>query len=500
MSLLNHPLRLSTRLLLTFATLITLGLGSLILVTGTQLAAQTRLQTEQELKLQAQTIANGLRDPFQRSSQNQPIEGRSLGALLSSYGQALDARVTLLDNNQQVLLSSDPQVPTHVEEHEPELGGEHGHGDGADIRQDPTSHDQRIFVAAPVSGEHGEPLGFVQLSIAAAPIDAQIQQTWLNLLAIGGVVLLAAILASILLARQIVAPIEHLTATSEEIAAGHLNERVTPAGPREVRRLGTTFNAMAERVQEMLAQQRAFVDNAAHELRTPLTGLSLRLELLQSQGEKEPGLRREYVQQMTRQVTALRRIVDHLLALAAAESNANAPRHPLDLAPLLYDLADDMGTVAQQGGVTLKVEVPDHLPMVDANPEQMNIAVRNLLDNALKYTPQGGTVTLSAGADDGQVQISVSDTGPGIPAEELPHIFERFYRIEQNHTSVPAGPDGGVKTRLMGGAGLGLALVRAIVESHGGEVTVTSRVGAGSTFEMALPTDDEGRMTKDDRQ
>ncbi|MGB8645403.1 MAG: ATP-binding protein [Anaerolineae bacterium] len=487
MSLLQRPLRLSTRILLTFVTLMTFGLGSLIGVTGTRLATQTRLQLEQELQLQAETVANGLRDPFQRSNANQPVEGRSLGALLSSYGQALDARVTLLDNNRQVMLSSDSQVPVHVQAHSPELEGALGEGREADIRQDPTSQEERMFVAAPVRGDHGEQFGYIQLSVATAPIDAQIRQTWLNLIAIGGIVLLATILASVLLARQIIAPVERLTATSEKIAAGQLNERVTPAGPREVLRLGTTFNAMAERVQEMLAQQRDFVDNAAHELRTPLTGLSLRLELLQAQGDQDPTLRHDYLQQMSRQITALRRIVDHLLALAAAESNANAPRRPLDLSPLLYDLADDLGTVAQQAGVTLTVEVPDHLPRVEANPEQMNIAVRNLLDNAIKYTPEGGTVTLSAGEEAGQVQVRVSDTGQGIPPDALPHIFERFYRIEQNHSTPANGRRGAAPARLQGGAGLGLALVQTIVKAHGGEVTVTSRVNAGSVFVMTLP-------------
>ncbi len=470
----RFPLSLSSRLLLTFVTLSVLGLGSLILVTGTRLAQQSRTQAEQELQAQAQTIANGLRDPFTRSREGQPLEGRSLDALLSSYAQGLDARVTLLDANRKVLLSSDRQVPEHVEEDDPELEHSAPGSPDASIRPDALTSAERVFVAAPVQGSRGETLGYVQLSVPTTSLDAEIRGMWLNLFGIGGIVLLAVVVASILLARQIVSPVEHLTATSEKIAAGQLSERVTPAGPREVRELGVTFNIMAGRVQEMLARQRAFVDNAAHELRTPLTGLSLRLELLQSRGDADPALRREYLQQMARQVAALRRMVDHLLALASAEANQSATRVALDLAPLLYDLADEMGAVAQQESVALEVDVPDHLPAVGANAEQIKIAVRNLLDNAIKYSPEGGRVTLDARREPDAVEIRVADSGKGIPLEALPHIFERFYRVDNG-------------TRWQGGAGLGLALVRSIAESHGGSIAVTSRVGEGSMFTLRLP-------------
>ncbi len=481
------PLPLSNRLLITFVTLIALGLGSLIAVTGTRLAQQTTVQAEQALLLQAQTIANGLRDPFQRSSAGQPLEGRSLDALVQSFGQGVNARVTLLDANRKVLLSSDQHVSSDGEEDEPEFKSHDNEHESPVIRPDSTTNQERLFVAAPVVGDRAQVLGYVQLSTPLAPIQAEIRNTWLNLFAIGAIVLFAAGLASLLLAHQIVAPVEHLTATSEKIAAGQLNERVTPAGPREVRTLGMAFNTMAERVQEMLARQRSFVDNAAHELRTPLTALSLRLELLQTKGQNDPALVRDYTSQMARQVTALRRTVDHLLALASAEATTKAPRRSLDLAPLLYDLADEMGTVAQQAGLTLNVDVPDHLPCVMANAEQMNIALRNLIDNAIKYTPKDGTVTLSAGADTNHVEVRVADTGIGIPAKAQPHIFERFYRVEQPREGTSAS--GEANEVHPQGAGLGLALVRAIAESHGGGVSVTSRVDQGSEFVMTLPVE-----------
>jgi histidine kinase len=168
-------------------------------------------------------------------------------------------------------------------------------------------------------------------------------------------------------------------------------------------------------------------------------------------------------------------LVDHLLALAAVEEGAAAPRVPLEPARLLHELADAMTAFAQQEGVHLAVDVPDHLTRLQANPEQMVMLVRNLLDNAIKYAHGKGTVTLAAREADGCLEISVSDTGSGIPAEALPHIFDRFYRVDR------------ARSRQQGGVGLGLSLVRSIAEVYGGRVQVSSRVDEGSTFTVYLP-------------
>lgn len=166
-------------------------------------------------------------------------------------------------------------------------------------------------------------------------------------------------------------------------------------------------------------------------------------------------------------------------------------RSPLDLAPILYEVADEMTPLGQAAGVHLQMDVPVHLPAVTANAEAMHIMVRNLLDNAMQYTPAGGLITVDAtpegsrpptasnapalGDQTSGVSIRVTDTGAGISAEHLPHIFERFYRVDK------------ARSRRQGGAGLGLALVRSIVEAHGGGISVKSTVGQGTTFTVRLP-------------
>ncbi len=466
---------LQGRLLLTFVTLMAFGLGSVSLLAGLRLTGQDLAHNQRDLELQAQTIANALRDPVGLGSRRTPTGGRSLDVLISSYAQGIGGRVTLLDPQLNVTLSSDSAVPLHVQDSHSELIAARNGSPQATIRRDEWSKQERLFVALPVA-DRGQVFGFVQVSIPTAPIYAEMRQTWLTFLIIGGVVLLVTIAASTLLARQIAVPVLKLTATSEKIAAGRLDERVCPEGPNEIRRLGVVFNQMAERVQEMIAQQRAFVDNAAHELCSPLTSLRLRIEMLQTRGKGDAELTQRYLSQMEREVGYLQRLVDHLLALASVEnSNQAAPKTPLDLARVLYDVADEMGEVARQAGLALQTDIPEHLPTFEANAEQMNSLVRNLIDNAIKYTRHGGTITLTAKSARDEIQVCVADTGIGIPADALPHIFDRFYRVDA------------ARSRKEGGAGLGLSLVRSIAQAHGGRVDVQSRINEGSVFTVVLP-------------
>ena len=467
--------RFSFRLVLTYATLMLAGVGSLILLAGWQITSQSVEQNANELQLQSQLIANALREPIEQSDDNRSLTGRSLPDLTASFAQNVNGRVTILDAKSNTIASSDSRVPARAESNRVELVAASQGTTQYNIRWDETNNEQRLFVASPVLGEHAVLVGFVQLSVPTVPIYAAIMRTWLILLGIGIVVLIATVLAGIVLARQIAVPVQHLTTTSERIAAGHLDERVSPSDPDEIRRLGIAFNRMADRVQEMLEQQREFVDNAAHEFRSPLTSLRLRIEMLQTHGEKNQELSQRYLGQMAREIGFLQRLVDHLLALASVEGSEQAPRTSLDLAPLLYEITDSIEPVMRQAGMTFQSNVPDHLPRVMANPDQMNVLIRNLIDNAIKYTPRGGMITLTASSLEKEIQICVSDTGMGIPADALPHIFDRFYRVDR------------ARSREQGGAGIGLSLVHAIVEAHGGRIVAESKLNEGSKFTVRLP-------------
>jgi len=477
-----HPRSLQSRLLLTFVTLMILGLGSVIIFSSIRLTAQIIDRNERDLELQAQIIANALREPVARHDEGEhgnaasTNTGRSLDTLIGSYAQGIGGRLTLVDNNLNVVFSSDDLVPIRTRLTDTEFMAARQGMVQPTIRMDPWRKEERLFVAVPVDPDQGQPLGFVQVSTSMTPIYGEILQTWLSFFAIGFAVLVVTIIASVVIARQIAVPVQKLTATSEQIAAGNLDERVSPEGPNEIHRLAVAFNRMTERVQEMIGQQREFVDNAAHELRSPLTSIRLRIEMLQTRGKNDPQLTQRYLGQMEREVGYLQRMVDLLLSLASVENNpGSVALAPLDLAPLLHEVADSMNEIVQQAGLTFTTDLPVHLPAVHANADQMTIALRNLIDNAMKYTPRGGTISFAAKSSPKEIEIQVADTGVGIPTNALPHIFDRFYRVDKSHS------------RAQGGTGLGLSLVQAIVQAHHGRIDATSQENQGSTFTIHLP-------------
>ncbi len=497
------PSSLQNRLILTHLVLMIISLSSLIVWIGQRLHRAIIEQAEHNLEIEAFLIANALQEPMHEWAEEETTLPQ---ASIRSYAQNITGRVTITDAHLYVLFSSDPRVPIHIEENHAEFLAARSGSEQHDIRLDEWSGEERLFVAAPILGEEQELLGFVQLSVPMAPIYSQIRQTWLNLFTIGAMILGGTVLAGLWLAHQISRPVEHLTQMAEEIAQGNLEQRVTPAGPEEIQRLGRAFNRMADRIQEMLARQQAFVANAAHELRSPLTSFRLRLEMLQTHARHHRELTERYLHEMEKELDHLQTLVDHLLALTTLDSGQPPERAQLDLAPLLYELAEAMMPLIQQAGLTLSLEVPHHLPPVLANAEQMRIVFRNLLDNAIKYTPQGGKIllyadTLAARATSLpaspplqtvsffsrqpnpapknptslEVRIQVADNGIGISPEDLLRIFDRFYRAD--HT----------RSRRRSGAGLGLSLVQSIVQAHAGRVEVSSLPGKGSTFTVYLP-------------
>ena len=178
----------------------------------------------------------------------------------------------------------------------------------------------------------------------------------------------------------------------------------------------------------------------------------------------------------------LQRLVTDLQDLAQADAGQLAlVRIPTDLGSLIEQAATMIQPQARDKDLTVVAEAPDELPLVDADPERVAQILRNLLSNAIAHTPPGGTVTLTAELRDNEVAVTVSDTGAGIPAEHLPHVFDRFYRVDKS------------RTRQTGGAGLGLAIVRQLVVAHGGSVWVESTPGQGSAFTFTLPVDGLGR-------
>jgi heavy metal sensor kinase len=282
----------------------------------------------------------------------------------------------------------------------------------------------------------------------------------------------------LLLANRALRPVDAMTRTARSITAQDLSQRLALVRSHdEIGRLAQTFNDMIARLEESFARQRRFTADASHELRTPLTVMkgSLNLALRKP---RTPGYYRRVLRDMEEEVDRVSRLVDRLLFLARADAGRlNLEPRSIDLSGMLSALAGQLRPLAESKGLALTTEIEDDLVVI-ADPDAVTQVVANLLENAVRHTSEG-TIILEVGLDPeeaGGVRIWVSDTGPGIPAEHLPHLFERFYRIDK------------ARSRDQGGAGLGLSIAHELVTAHGGSIAVSNQFpGKGATFVVRLP-------------
>jgi len=276
-----------------------------------------------------------------------------------------------------------------------------------------------------------------------------------------------------LLVRQIIAPAGAMSAAAEAIAAGDLSRRVPVATDDEIGRLGRSFNRMAESLARAEALRRDMIADIAHELRTPLSVIQGNLEALL---DGVFPLDREHVAAVHEETLLLSRLVSDLRDLALAEAGElRLELSATDVAEVIARTVEGFQAQATEKVVTLTVELPAELPVVMADEQRLAQVLHNLLSNGLRHTPAGGTVTVRADRVGDEVQVAVADTGEGIPPEDLPYVFERFYRVDKS------------RARTTGGSGLGLAIAKRIVEAHGGRIWARSWPGAGSTFAFSLP-------------
>jgi two-component system sensor histidine kinase BaeS len=275
------------------------------------------------------------------------------------------------------------------------------------------------------------------------------------------------------LSRRVLRPIGALTAASARLGAGDLSLRVPAEGRDELGQLARSFNRMADSLQRGEERQRRLVADVAHELRTPLANLRGYLEALKD-GVVPPSP--ELFASLHEEALLQQRIVDDLQDLALAEAGALAyNRTRVDLAELLETCRTAHQATADAEGVALVVESAGPV-VVQADPDRLRQVVGNLVTNALRATPPGGSVTLgAAGPVDGLATVVVRDTGAGIAADDLPNVFDRFWRADA------------ARGRTTGGSGLGLAIARQIVTDHGGDIRMDSEVGAGTEVTIVLP-------------
>ena len=283
----------------------------------------------------------------------------------------------------------------------------------------------------------------------------------------------ASFVAAILLSRQLVGPLRQLTTAAETMAKGDLSQRVQVHSQDEIGELGSAFNKMAGDLQAAERQRRQMTADIAHELRNPLSVIRGNLEALLDGIYPADS---EHLAPIYEETLLLQRLVQDLRTLSLADAGRlELICTPLDLNRLLTGIADSAQAVAQDQDITLQVEEAPAPLIVDGDADRLRQVIGNLVSNALRYTPAGGAITLHTYRADNQAHFAVTDTGPGIPPHDLPHIFDRFYQGDA------------ARQRSSGGSGLGLAIARALSQAHGGAIDVQSAPDQGTTFTVHLP-------------
>ncbi len=301
-------------------------------------------------------------------------------------------------------------------------------------------------------------------------------------LAAVAIAVLAALGATVF-ARRLIRPLDNLATATTRMTGGDYSVRVNISAPDELRRLAHTFNEMASAlendVNELHRQEklrRDLVANISHELATPLTAIQGYTEALADGIIHDPAGREESTRMIAREAARLRRLVDQLRQVSLFEAGAQQlDCFPLQLQSVVADTLEVLAPALERQQVTVRNEIPNDLPAINADSDRLIEILLNLFDNAMRHTPEGGQISVGASTDGRFARVAICDTGVGISAEDREHIFDRFYRVDTS------------RSKATGGSGLGLAIVRALVEAHGGKIQAGSAPDGGAEFQFTLP-------------
>jgi signal transduction histidine kinase len=474
------PRSLRSRLILSFGALIFLSLFLAGAATVVLLKEQQNKNASERVGLLARPVA--LQAALYEANRFRPEQIEVL--LQEQYG----VRILLLDSNSTVVADSGNTLRGRT------IGDDRGGpapGSGPNrgietlkyrIQMLEQGNEKLVLFAAP-KAVATNPDGTIAFepeyqAIIAVPAS-EVQHAWRDLLPrlflAGGVAFLVGVIAAGIIARSITRPLRAITAASEEMAKGRYDQQLPAYGGDEVKRLGVAFNDMSQQVSRSHRTLRDFLANVSHELKTPLTSIQGFSQALVdgAAGKREDAV--EAARIINDEAIRMRGLVDDLLYLSQVESGEfTIQRDQMSPNDLLDATRERFERRAEQAGVHLVIDAQP-TPKLDADARRLEQALANIVDNAVRHTPKGGTVSLRSSTSDGHVELAVRNTGSVIPTEALPKIFDRFFQ---------ADPQG---ARSDSNTGLGLAITKEIVEAHGGEVTVTSSYGDGTEFVITLP-------------
>jgi len=423
---------------------------------------------------------------------NRPALMSSVNDILDIQAKQLKARLILLDQRGEVLHDTKPEDPLSIEAKDRLYLASlqlRVRAENAGTLSRLTQQDRDIYIGK-IGGQRALITIVSQVEgryvAIIAPTGAPLfRELVLPLLLALGVALLAAVIATIFLSRSIALPITRLTQAADGVAGGDLNRTVPEQGDGEVGRLVHSFNEMVRRLRITYESQRRLLANIAHELRTPLTSIQGYAQGLSDGIFETEQQRQQALETIGQESERVNDLLIQILELARLESGQSGPQpHEIDVDDIVARVLRRHHVEADTGGIEL-ISPTSHAQTIVADEAMIDQAIDNLVRNAIRHTPEGGSVAVGlatlrdADRNATGVRVSVTDTGPGIPEEAIPHIFDRFYRAN-GHDGSTTGPQSGF--------GLGLAIVREIAVNHGGTVNVASEIGKGTTFTIDLPS------------
>ena len=413
-------------------------------------------------------------------------------AEVNSLAKAAGVRVTWIERDGKVGVDSDADAKV-MENHggRPEVMAALKGEVGSDTRRSASLGMETLYVAVPATA------GVLRLSVPLSGVQQQVTEIRKQVFQAAALAFLPSILLAALVSRQVSMRLANIIEYAGKLAKGEFDARLERTGGGELGQLGRKLNDTGQNLERIVKElerehteieklervRKDFVINVSHELRTPLASIQGYTETLLDGAVHEPGLNVRFLGIIRQNAERLARLTGDLLTLSRIELG----RHKFQFASyyvnrLIEDSVESVRLLAEKKSISLQLELGPAESDVFCDSEAVHQILGNLLDNAIKYTPEGGAVYAGGAAPvDGMVKIWVRDTGPGIPADDLPRLFERFYRVDK------------ARSRELGGTGLGLAIVKHLVRAQGGEVTVDSVVNKGSTFSFTLPVHDIGQ-------
>lgn len=462
---------LRIRLLLTLMSVVVIAVGTVALFTSFATTREFQEYVERDM-LRTQFVTKAV-----LVSYNQGQGLKDLQTTAEQLTQLLEERVILTDGEGKVLADSDDQMIGQV--------------------ISPSSQTKAVIVALGQVGQNNltvngqpqripindelnqipEPLPFAvqrPLNPGQDPIEASfisaVNRSLILAVTVAGIM---SLVLTLVFSRRILQPIETLTVAAREMEKGDLSQRVQVHSKDEIGQLTHAFNAMADGLEHVEQLRRNMVSDVAHELRTPLTNIRGYLEAMRD-GVTDPTPR--LIGSLHEEALLLNRLIDDLQELALVEAGQlSLVAQRVSLSEIVEKATSAVELELIDKDLTLTCNIPADLPPIEVDPERIGQVIRNLLNNAMRHTPAGGRISITAAAAASEILVEVRDTGTGIASEHLPYIFERFFRADRS------------RNRATGGAGLGLTIVKQLVKAHGGRIWAESTKGLGTVFTFTLP-------------